>query len=117
MARICIVILIAVLISSCAQKIVQKGKATFYANKFDGRRTASGVVFRNSKNIAAHRTLPFGTKVKVTNLRTGKSTKVIIQDRGPFVASRIIDLSKSSAKNIGFYDGITDVKISYKKKR
>lgn len=103
---------------SCTSKLSQTGKASYYADKFNGRKTASGVTFRNSKKIAAHKTLPFGTKVKVTNLGNGKSTKVVIQDRGPFVAGRIIDLSKKSARKIGMINqGIGNVKIEYKKKK
>lgn len=101
---------------SCAPKITQKGKASYYADKFNGRKTASGERFRNSKLTAAHKTLPFGTKVKVTNLRTGESVKVRINDRGPFVAGRIIDLSKKAAKRIGIRDeGVGNVEIRYKK--
>lgn len=92
------------------------GKASYYSNKFNGRKTASGETFRNSKKIAAHRTLPFGTKVKVTNLSNGQSVKVRIADRGPFVAGRIIDLSRKAARKIGLVDqGVGTVKISYKK--
>ncbi|MFN0257145.1 septal ring lytic transglycosylase RlpA family protein [Pedobacter ureilyticus] len=106
------------LLFSCSSKLSQTGKASYYADKFNGRKTASGVTFRNSKKIAAHKTLPFGTKVKVTNLSNGKSTKVVVQDRGPHVAGRIIDLSKKSAKKIGLIDqGIGNVKIEYKKKK
>jgi len=105
-------------IFACSPKVSQTGKASFYADKFNGKKTASGVTFRNSKKIAAHKTLPFGTKVKVTNLSNGKSTKVVIQDRGPHVAGRIIDLSKKSARKIGMIDqGIGNVKIEYKKKK
>src|SRR5690606_30787888 len=86
--------------SSCAPKISQSGKASYYAAKYNGRRTASGEKFRNSKLTAAHKSLPFGTKVKVTNLRNGKSVKVRINDRGPFVPGRIIDLSKKAARRI-----------------
>ncbi|WP_017257033.1 septal ring lytic transglycosylase RlpA family protein [Pedobacter arcticus] len=101
---------------SCAPKITQKGKASYYADKFNGRKTASGERFRNSKLTAAHKTLPFGTKVKVTNLRTGESVKVRINDRGPFVAGRIIDLSKKAARRIGIKDeGVGNVEIRYKK--
>ncbi|WAC40430.1 septal ring lytic transglycosylase RlpA family protein [Pedobacter sp. SL55] len=106
------------LLFACSPKTSQTGKASYYADKFNGRKTASGVTFRNSKKIAAHKTLPFGTKVKVTNLSNGKSTKVVIQDRGPFVAGRIIDLSKKSAKKIGLVNqGVGNVKIEYKKNR
>lgn len=106
------------LASACSSKLIQTGKASYYADKFNGRKTASGEIFRNSKNIAAHKTLPFGTKVKVTNLSNGKAVKVRIADRGPFVAGRIIDLSKSSARKIGMVQqGVGTVKISYRKKR
>lgn len=105
------------LIFSCAQKVTQTGKASYYSSKFNGRKTASGETFRNSKKIAAHRTLPFGTKVKVTNLSNGRSVKVRIADRGPFVSGRIIDLSRKAAKKIGLTDqGVGTVKIEYKKK-
>jgi rare lipoprotein A len=105
------------LISSCAPKISQTGKASYYSNKFNGRKTASGEKFRNSKLTAAHKTLPFGTKVKVTNLDNRKSVKVKINDRGPFVAGRIIDLSKKAARRIDMLDrGVGNVKIEYRKK-
>jgi rare lipoprotein A len=101
---------------ACSPKITQRGKASYYSNSFNGRRTASGEKFRNSKLTAAHKTLPFGTKVKVTNLRNGKSVKVRINDRGPFVAGRIIDLSRKAARKIGMKDeGVGNVKIRYKK--
>lgn len=104
--------------SSCAPKIVQTGKASYYASKYNGRRTASGEKFRNSKLTAAHKTLPFGTKVKVTNLRNGKTVKVRINDRGPFIPGRIIDLSKKAARRIDMVqEGVGSVKIVYKKKR
>lgn len=112
----CILIGTVVSLSSCSPKISQSGKASFYANKFNGRKTASGEKFRNSKLTAAHKTLPFGTKVKVTNLKNGKSVKVKINDRGPFVAGRIIDLSRKAARRIDMQkDGVGNVKISYKK--
>lgn len=110
-------ILISVALFSCSPKVTQKGKASFYADKFNGRKTASGETFRNSKLTAAHKTLPFGTKVKVTNKTNGKSVKVRINDRGPFVSGRIIDLSKKAAKKIDIYKaGVTEVEIKYKKK-
>ena len=70
--------------------------ASYYADKFHGRRTASGVVFDKNKYTAAHKKLPFGTKVKVTNEANGKFIVVEITDRGPFVKSREIDLSKKA---------------------
>jgi rare lipoprotein A len=101
---------------ACTPKITQSGKASFYADKFNGRKTASGEIFRNSKLTAAHKTLSFGTKVKVTNKNNGKSVKVRINDRGPFVVGRIIDLSKKAAKKIGLDKaGVSEVEIKYKK--
>lgn len=104
-------------ITSCSPKFTQKGEASFYADKFNGRKTASGETFRNSKLTAAHKTLPFGTKVKVINKNNGKSVKVRINDRGQFVAGRIIDLSKKAAKKIDLdRAGVAEVTIKYKKK-
>jgi rare lipoprotein A len=77
------------------------GKASYYADKYHGRQTASGERFDQKAMTAAHRTLPFGTKVKVTNIRNGKSVLVRINDRGPFVKGRIIDLSRSAFASIG----------------
>ena len=75
--------------------------ASFYHDKFNGRKTASGEIFNNRKLTAAHRTLPFGTVIQVTNLRTGKSVEVRINDRGPFHSSRALDLSKAAFDSIG----------------
>lgn len=103
-------------IQSCSPKISEKGKASFYADFFQGRKTANGEVFRQGKRTAAHKTLPFGTKVKVKNLKNGKTVKVRINDRGPFVEGRIIDLSKKAAKKLGMAnDGVVQVEIKYKK--
>ena len=77
------------------------GKATYYHDKFHGKRTASGEVFSQYKLTAAHRTLPFGTRVKVINPETKKSVIVTINDRGPFNRGHVIDLSKAAAKRIG----------------
>jgi rare lipoprotein A len=108
---------IAINFTACAPKITQTGKASYYADKFNGRKTANGEIFHNSKFTAAHKTLPFGTRVKVTNLSNGKSVKVRINDRGPFVAGRMIDLSKTAAKKIDMVNtGVGNVKIKYKKK-
>lgn len=90
----------------------QIGKASFYADKFQGRKTASGEIFFQGKMTAAHRTLPFGTKVKVTNKVNEKSVIVRINDRGPFVKDRIIDLSKTAAKRLGFLNkGVANVRV------
>jgi rare lipoprotein A len=77
------------------------GLASYYADKYHGRTTASGERFDQNAMTAAHRTLPFGTKVKVTNVENGKSVLVRINDRGPFVKGRIIDLSRSAFARIG----------------
>ena len=75
------------------------GVASYYAAKFDGRRTASGETFRNGGYTAAHRTLQFGTMVRVT--RGGKSVVVKINDRGPFTPGRVIDVSQAAARDLG----------------
>lgn len=104
------------LFSSCARKITEHGKASYYADKFQGRKTASGEIFRQRRMTAAHKTIPFGTKVKVTNLSNGRTIKVRINDRGPFVAGRIIDLSRKAAGRLGMLNaGVANVKIRYKK--
>ena len=78
----------------------QTGVASYYAHKHDGRRTASGELFDMEAMTAAHRTLPFGTRVKVTNLRNGRSVVVRINDRGPFLKNRVIDLSYAAAQEL-----------------
>lgn len=94
------------------QNFTQVGIASFYADKFEGRTTANGEKYRHAKLTAAHRTLQFGTKVKVTNLSNQKTVVVVINDRGPFVDGRIIDLSKSGAEKLDFvHEGLTEVKI------
>jgi len=80
---------------------VKTSYASYYHDKFNGKRTASGEVFHNSKFTAAHRTLRFGTRVKVTNLRNGESVVVTVNDRGPFHSSRALDLSKAAYDEIG----------------
>ena len=88
------------------------GIASYYGNKFQFRKTASGEIFNNNLMTAAHRTLPFGTTVVVTNFNSGKSVKVKINDRGPFVKKRIIDLSQAAFAKIENLDkGLTRVKI------
>lgn len=79
--------------------------ASYYADKFTGRKTASGQIFDNQKYTAAHRKLPFGTKVRVTNENNGKSTIVTINDRGPFTKGREIDLSKRAFRDIVRHHG------------
>lgn len=90
------------------------GLATYYHRKFEGRRTTSGARYRRLKFTAAHRTLPFGTIVKVTNLSNGKSVDVEINDRGPYTRRYIIDVSEGAAKQLGIYKkGNSKVTISY----
>lgn len=78
-----------------------RGSASYYASKFNGRRTASGERFDNSAMTAAHRTLPFGTMVRVTNPANGASVVVRINDRGPFTRGRAIDVSRAAAEQLG----------------
>jgi rare lipoprotein A len=90
----------------------QVGYASYYADRFHGRRTASGERYHVRKLTAAHRSLPFGTLVKVRVLKTGASVKVRINDRGPFVKGRIIDLSWAAAKKLEMLRaGIAKVEI------
>lgn len=79
---------------------LQEGLASWYGGKFNGRQTSSGEVFDTNLRTAAHKTLPFGTIVRVVNLENGKSTTVKINDRGPFVEGRIIDLSRAAADDL-----------------
>jgi rare lipoprotein A len=88
------------------------GLATYYSNEFAGRKTASGEKYDPKKFTAAHRTLPFGTRVKVTRLDNGKSVVVRINDRGPFTKGRIIDLSLAAAKKIDMIrSGVVKVRV------
>jgi rare lipoprotein A len=91
---------------------VQTGKASFYADKFEGVQTASGEKYKRKKLTAAHKTLPFGTKVRITNLQNNKTVEVTINDRGPYVEGRIVDVSKAAAEQLGFLNqGIAEVKL------
>ena len=91
---------------------VQTGKASFYADKFEGSPTASGEKYKHNKLTAAHKSLPFGTKIKVTNVANNQSVEVTVNDRGPYVENRILDLSKSAAEKLGFINqGIAEVKL------
>ncbi|MDY6802038.1 MAG: septal ring lytic transglycosylase RlpA family protein [Bacteroidota bacterium] len=94
------------------KKYTQTGLASFYADKFEGRKTANGEIYYHIRKTAAHPKLPFGSVVKVTNLENHKFVVVRINDRGPFVKDRIIDLSKSAAQELGFVEkGLAKVKI------
>jgi len=101
--------LIAVL---CSYAQVQTGKASFYADKFEGTATASGEKYRHNKLTGAHKTLPFGTKVRLTNVANNQTVEVTINDRGPYVDGRIIDVSKAAAEQLGFVNqGLAEVKL------
>jgi rare lipoprotein A len=100
------------LASGAPLQAAEEGLASWYGGKFQGRRTASGEVFDTNLFTAAHKTLPFGTLVRVTNLDTGQQTVVRINDRGPFVAGRIIDLSRAAAAAIGMAgSGVARVRV------
>jgi len=87
----------------------QRGRISLYGNAFLGKRTASGDVFDPERLTMAHRTLPFGTRVRVTNLENQRSVEVIVNDRGPFVRGRIADLSAGAARQIGMLaDGVVE---------
>jgi rare lipoprotein A len=90
----------------------QVGIASYYARHFTGRRTASGTRFDPHSDTVAHRTLPFGTVVRVTNLQNGLSTTGIVQDRGPWTRGRIVDLSPRIARNIDMIrSGVAQVEV------
>lgn len=88
------------------------GIASYYARRFHGRVTASGELHDEDALVAAHRTLPFGTRVRVTHLATERSVVVRINDRGPYAPGRILDLSRRAARELGFLDaGLARVRI------
>jgi rare lipoprotein A len=93
------------------QKPYQVGAASWYGKQFHGKTTASGEDFDMFELTAAHRKLPLGTFVKVTNLKNGKWVIVRINDRGPYVGDRIMDLSYSAARMLNFRDGVERVRI------
>ena len=94
-----------------AGSAVQAGQASWYGPGFHGRRTANGETFNTNALTAAHRTLPFGTRIRVTNPKTGRSIVVRVNDRGPYAHGRVIDLSRASAQAIGM-DGVAEVSLS-----
>lgn len=92
--------------------IIGTGLASWYGAKHHGKRTASGEIFDQKKFTAAHRTLPWGSIVKVTNLDNGKSVEVRINDRGPFSKGRIIDVSRAAARALGMVEsGVSPVRM------
>ena len=95
-----------------ANQAIYSGQASWYGPGFDGRRTANGEVYNSNLLTAAHRSLPFGTKVRVTNMNNGRSVVVRINDRGPFSKGRIIDLSAGAARTINMINsGVAPVKV------
>jgi rare lipoprotein A len=98
------------LLAGEAPREFQQGKASWYGPRFNGRRTASGERYNMNELTAAHRTLPFGTLVRVRSLVNGKEVDVRITDRGPFSRGRVIDLSRAAAEAIGMLGlGVKDV--------
>lgn len=115
-----LLVLLLISISSCTSSnpgfgqrgYTEEGKASYYSRKLQGRKMANGEPYRRGKLTAAHKSLPFGTKVKVTNLQTNKTVKVKITDRGPYAKGRIVDLSEAAAKKIGSVKaGVVPVKM------
>jgi rare lipoprotein A len=91
---------------------VHTGEASWYGPGFHGKKTASGEIFDQGKFTAAHRTFPLGSRAKVTHLENGKSIEVEINDRGPYVNGRIIDLSRAAARALGILeDGVARVRV------
>jgi len=98
--------------SSALERSVQVGFASYYGSRFHGARTASGERYDETALTAAHRTLPFGTRVQVTNLSNGRSVVVTITDRGPFARGRVIDVSRRAARKLDFLrDGTARVRL------
>jgi rare lipoprotein A len=98
---------------STPSKNLIQGEASWYGGKFNGRRTASGERYNMYGLTAAHKTLPFGTKLSVVNLANGKTVTVTVNDRGPFVRDRVLDLSYGAAKKIGMIGaGSADIKAT-----
>ncbi|HSI90562.1 MAG TPA: septal ring lytic transglycosylase RlpA family protein [Adhaeribacter sp.] len=101
-------------LGSCAasRNLTESGKASYYSPKLKGRKMANGEAYNPNKLTAAHKTLPFGTRVKVTSPATKKSVKVSITDRGPFTAGRVIDLSYKAAQKLGMIEeGVVPVQV------
>jgi rare lipoprotein A len=102
----------AFLFGASPVRATECGLASWYGPGFHGKKTASGARFNENAMTAAHKTLPMGTRLRVTEQRTGHSIKVTINDRGPFIRGRIIDLSKTAAAKLGTKtDGVRKVCI------
>jgi len=116
--RIAFFLLMAVLLVACSARkgsyasYDKKAVASYYADKFNGKKTANGDTFSNNKLTAAHKKLPFGTKIKVTNLANNKSVVVVVNDRGPFGGGRDVDLSKKAFMEITDNKNHGEMKVS-----
>jgi rare lipoprotein A len=98
--------------SDSLENFPQYGKASWYGGRFHGRKTASGERFNKHGYTGAHRKLPFGTIIRVTNLRNGKEVYIKVNDRGPFVKGRMLDISRAAAEAIGSINrGVMRVKV------
>lgn len=91
-------------------------RASYYSDKFQGRKTANGERFDQRKLTAAHRTLPLGSRVRVENIKTGKVIEVRVNDRGPYVKNRELDLSKRAANELGMKRGVETFRITFEQK-
>ena len=115
--RLVVLVLALGALSACAALPVgwtgrQAGLASWYGPELYGRHTASGTVHTGAALTAAHRSLPFGTRVRVTNLNNGRAVVVVVDDCGPFVRGRVIDLSRAAARRLGMVrDGVVPVRI------
>ena len=100
------------MVGCAGSKFTEEGKASYYSNKLAGRKMANGEKYNPKKLTAAHKTLPFGTRIKVTNVETRQSVKVKVTDRGPFTPGRIVDLSYSAADKLDIIKaGVAPVKL------
>jgi rare lipoprotein A len=119
MAKLAVRLLLAVLVTGCGSPIravgpgaSETGVASYYADAFHGRNTASGERFDMNALTAAHPSLPFGTRVRVTHVESGRSVVVRINDRGPFKRGRVIDLSYAAARELGMVrEGLARVRV------
>jgi rare lipoprotein A len=99
-------------LNGAAPLAVEEGDASYYADKFEGRPTASGELFTQDELTAAHRTYPFGTMLRVVNLRNSRTVVVRVNDRGPGKASRVVDLSRRAAEELQMVaEGIARVRV------
>lgn len=114
MRKLFLVIFSSITLMSFVKTDVNYGNASWYGEPYHGRRTASGEVYNMNTLTAAHRTLKFGTKVEVTNVKNDKSVVVKINDRGPFIAGRQLDLSRLAFQKITHATGAGVLKIKYK---